>query len=312
MPRGISETDVHQAADALVAQGERPTVDRIRAYLGTGSPNTVTRWLETWWHNLSRRLQAGAPRLDGGSPPSNVAALAQQCWDLAVSHAHAVAAQALAADRGAVQSRADALARSEAQISQERDAWAEERTALTLARDLAQRGVSDLEAHLQALGRHLDELKHQHAQVDTERANLLTQLLMAQAATQAVTIAANKERSEREQSHRAAEDRWMQEVDRTREALKSLQKEKASQREEHLAREASTLGQLEKSKSSLVDLQSAFSHLQGRAQALEQQIIHLEESQRVRTVGNVLLSAPRRKKGEKRTRSPGASASQSS
>ncbi|MCC8469305.1 DNA-binding protein, partial [Xanthomonas phaseoli] len=36
MARGITESDVHCAADALVADGKRPTVERIRAYLGTG------------------------------------------------------------------------------------------------------------------------------------------------------------------------------------------------------------------------------------------------------------------------------------
>ena len=72
MPKGISENDVHAAADALVAQGERPTVERIRAHLGTGSPNTVTRWLETWWQRLGGRLQAGQPRLDVGNPPDDV------------------------------------------------------------------------------------------------------------------------------------------------------------------------------------------------------------------------------------------------
>lgn len=47
MARGITESDVHAAADQLVAAGERPTIERIRAHLGTGSPNTVLRWLET-------------------------------------------------------------------------------------------------------------------------------------------------------------------------------------------------------------------------------------------------------------------------
>jgi len=37
MARGITESDVHTAADELVARGERPTVERIRAHLGTGS-----------------------------------------------------------------------------------------------------------------------------------------------------------------------------------------------------------------------------------------------------------------------------------
>lgn len=39
MARGITENDVHTAADELVAAGERPTVDRIRSHLGTGSPS---------------------------------------------------------------------------------------------------------------------------------------------------------------------------------------------------------------------------------------------------------------------------------
>jgi len=47
MDRGITETDVHTATDVLVAASDRPTVERVRAHLGTGSPSTVTRWLET-------------------------------------------------------------------------------------------------------------------------------------------------------------------------------------------------------------------------------------------------------------------------
>lgn len=38
MARGITEQDVHTAADDIVTLGERPTVERIRAHLGTGSP----------------------------------------------------------------------------------------------------------------------------------------------------------------------------------------------------------------------------------------------------------------------------------
>lgn len=56
MARGITEQQVPAAADALVAGGERPTVERIRQHLGTGSPNTVTRWLESWWQPLGPRL----------------------------------------------------------------------------------------------------------------------------------------------------------------------------------------------------------------------------------------------------------------
>ncbi|WP_457321864.1 DNA-binding protein [Stenotrophomonas sp. P5_B8] len=37
MARGITELDAHGAAEALVADGERPTVERVRTHTGTGS-----------------------------------------------------------------------------------------------------------------------------------------------------------------------------------------------------------------------------------------------------------------------------------
>ena len=43
MPRGITQDQVNAAADALLGAGENPTVEKVRAALGTGSPNTVTR-----------------------------------------------------------------------------------------------------------------------------------------------------------------------------------------------------------------------------------------------------------------------------
>ena len=89
MARGITESDVHTAADELVGRGERPTVERIRAHLGTGSPNTVTRWLETWWNRLGKRLQPRRP--DFEDAPAVLADLAGQWWELALTHAREAA-----------------------------------------------------------------------------------------------------------------------------------------------------------------------------------------------------------------------------
>jgi len=75
MARGITESDVHGATDALVAAGERTTVERIRAHLGTGSPNTVVRWLETWWQGLGDRIasdrQPSYTQHRGARPPQH-------------------------------------------------------------------------------------------------------------------------------------------------------------------------------------------------------------------------------------------------
>jgi hypothetical protein len=41
MTRGITKDDVWVAADAVLVQGQRPTIERVRQQLGRGSPNTV-------------------------------------------------------------------------------------------------------------------------------------------------------------------------------------------------------------------------------------------------------------------------------
>ena len=49
---GIRETDVWDAADALLLEGARPTIERIRQKAGRGSPNTVGPYLDTWFKGL--------------------------------------------------------------------------------------------------------------------------------------------------------------------------------------------------------------------------------------------------------------------
>ncbi len=57
MARGISEQDVFEAADKLLARGERPTIERVRMELGRGSPNTVNRLLDGWWGSAEIRVK---------------------------------------------------------------------------------------------------------------------------------------------------------------------------------------------------------------------------------------------------------------
>jgi len=50
--RGVQQDDVWAAADALIAEGLRPTIERVRQKLGRGSPNTVSPMLEAWFATL--------------------------------------------------------------------------------------------------------------------------------------------------------------------------------------------------------------------------------------------------------------------
>jgi hypothetical protein len=53
----ISQADVFRAADELLIEGHRPTIDRVRMRLGRGSPNTINDHMDLWWTKLGSRLR---------------------------------------------------------------------------------------------------------------------------------------------------------------------------------------------------------------------------------------------------------------
>jgi hypothetical protein len=61
--RGITPTDVDRAADALLREGQRPTIEKVRLKIGRGSPNTINPLLDQWWSRLAGRLDAGPAAL---------------------------------------------------------------------------------------------------------------------------------------------------------------------------------------------------------------------------------------------------------
>ncbi|MBO2007085.1 DNA-binding protein [Serratia marcescens] len=122
---GITFEQVAAAADALVGEGQQPTIRAIRERLGTGSPNTVHK------HLTARRearpvAAAAAPEL----PQALTAAIAAEI--------ERAAAQARAEIEGRlVQARGEAveLAAAGEVIEAERDALAEQVAELTRERD---------------------------------------------------------------------------------------------------------------------------------------------------------------------------------
>lgn len=233
MARGITESVVHTAADELVALGERPTIERIRAHLGTGSPNTVMRWLDTWWQGLGRRLEVHHARLSVPAAPEAVAALAGDWWALALKCAGATADEASAADRAALEAARQSL-------DEERHAFSSEAAALRQAADhamqaerLALARADELERLVSRLAAEEDELRRQReaalaqsAQADDERRTAEARLLRLQDDTQV-------EREAAIQHVRAVEDRAHGEVDRARQEAKELRQRLDATIKEH-------------------------------------------------------------------------------
>lgn len=266
MTRGITQAAVFAAADQLLTAGERPTVERIRAVLGSGSPNTVIRYLDAWWADAGHRLKvkASVPEL-----PPEVAELAIALWTQAIkasrSHAQAELSAAhaeldserqrmeasgirLAAE---TQRQADALARAEQTLASQAsqlDAWtaratdweSERERMLTEADRLATVSSQDRAA--------LDVLRDQHAalQQQTER-----------------------ERAATVEHLRSVEDRAHSSVDAARQELKALRLQVSNLQRDASGADA-TLGRERASHAkTLSGVEKELAAARAKAQALE-------------------------------------------
>jgi Plasmid replication region DNA-binding N-term len=120
-PRGVSASDVERAADALLRLGQRPTIEKVREKLGTGSPNTINPLLDAWWKRLSARLDAGPAALH--RLPESVAHAAEALWMQArgegrrrsTREQHATT-RALATDKQTVEVRSHVLSLREGEL----------------------------------------------------------------------------------------------------------------------------------------------------------------------------------------------------
>lgn len=141
MAAGVTESDVHAAADAIVARRERPTIERIRAELGRGSPNTVNRHLDSWWAALSGRLDGQAQEVDG--VPPEVVELAAKIWRQVLPKATQAASEQLAQAHGGLVEREKDLESQAKQLALDRQTFTANRVALD-------HRIGELEAELKA------------------------------------------------------------------------------------------------------------------------------------------------------------------
>lgn len=85
MPRPSNTYErVFSAADQLLEQGVRPTQQKIREQLGSGSISTINKALGDWWQQLGQRMkdQRSVPGL-----PEPVSDTAQKLWQQALGYA---------------------------------------------------------------------------------------------------------------------------------------------------------------------------------------------------------------------------------
>jgi chromosome segregation ATPase len=266
MPRGITQDQVNATADAILGAGENPTVDKVRAALGTGSPNTVTRMLDVWRNQLGERLRqlSALPEL-----PKPVGQAMMGLWQLATEHASQAIAGRFAEERVALETAQKTLAAERQTWAARLEAAETERARTQAAKDLAEHACATLDAQLQDshalradLVQQRDRLQTQCDQLGAELQGLRAQLAEQQQATAA-------ERNRQEAYVRNLEDRAHQEVDRLRQEAKQWQQRLETAERSHRDTESSLRTELGALRDQLRDADREIARYVGQVAGLE-------------------------------------------
>jgi len=223
----ISREAVFEAAWALTKAGSRPTIERIRLYLGNGtprgSPNTVNTFLTQWWEQLAVRVAGESMEAIHGLPP-NVSATLETLWNQALLAAKETWQKDLTDREQAIVERAEAVERQTRELTAREQNLAGRASSLEAALELAREQLAaanqraeTLEAtevrrtgEIQALQEHCRssdaEIRNLHKQHETERAELARQ---ATADRNALTARFD-----------AREAQWLRDIDEARQVAK--------------------------------------------------------------------------------------------
>ncbi|WP_313172015.1 DNA-binding protein [Stenotrophomonas sp.] len=270
MARGITESDVHTAADELVASGDRPTVERIRAHLGTGSPNTVTRWLETWWKNLGIRLQPKRPDLKDA--PAALAELAGQWWTLALQHARESVLEELAHARQTLAAEYDELRVQQQNFAEEASELHAKATASAHAERLALTQVTELRQLVDQLQSQLAESAQQRASADQRLAQVESARHALETRLHELQELARSERESLIEHARSVENRALHDIDLARQEAKSIRTLLIAADKKHSVVEADLRRGLQQAQESAITATAEADRLKGKNAAIEEQL----------------------------------------
>ncbi|NUT76814.1 plasmid replication region [Pseudomonas sp. C1C7] len=217
MTVGVPEHEVFAAADAVLARGERPTVERVRQELGRGSPARVGSLLDDWWKHLAARMK-GETRLP--ELPGQVAQAFVTIWQQAINLALGVAEQTLDEQRRVLDTERDRIASVEDQAQKDSAKFRQHAAEAVAGRQLVETRLADLELLLEQRQTQIDDLHQQRDSLQRQRDEAQKQSHQLQQDLQALQQKAEQERATQETYVRGVEDRAHREVDRAREETK--------------------------------------------------------------------------------------------
>lgn len=276
-PRGIQETDVWAAADALLAEGQKPTIEKVRQHMGRGSPNTVAPMLDAWFSTLGARLGLNQQTQDlRNSVPTEVLEAAQSLWGNALQHAQQVAEQTLQAREEAAAEAQKKLEAQQAKLQQREEGLLQQKNAMDAALALAQ-------AQREDLSRRLDEMQQQLTERDLRMEKLRTENTEQRKAQEALREQHSRElEAAAQERQRLAEqftgnerrmladlDRSRQEVEKTKKQQQEAERNAAARYEELQARHLQTEEELIGARAAQLNAQQGWSMANERVAELK-------------------------------------------
>ncbi|MEJ8850881.1 DNA-binding protein [Variovorax rhizosphaerae] len=266
--RGIQEEDVFGAADALLAEGLRPTIERVRQKIGRGSPNTVSPMLERWFGSLGARLAGGldsdsnlSAGNDADGVPVSVRNATRLLWETARREAEEVQRQEMERARAHLEEEGNVMARGQAELIQREAAFERARASLDAALASSQAARETLERQLAEQAAENARLRESSAQ---EIARLNAALEQAHASKdvlrqerEAAMAARDRDLRELQERHAAQEHRALAEVDRARQSVKQMEAELSREQRRRRQSEETAAQSLEVGRGLLLETQQA-------------------------------------------------------
>jgi chromosome segregation ATPase len=302
---GVTREQVFETCDALVREGQNPTIVSVRARLGGGSPNTIAPLLAEWKSLHEQKQAASLPPV-----PEPVEAVMRQVWGVAWQESQGQLTgerEALArARRDLEQERAEMLAEIgkldgeldalREELRQGREALEAERQASAQARSQAsearavgqERGerIAAQEAALEEVRRQLDGATQKASRLEAERDQARTE---AEALREALATERRTHEDARAALHEAqaliaeraargvAQDEEIKALHRQIETLGSQRQGLQSERDQ-LARELEAIAQhAEADRAARAELEQTLNALRIEAATLTERAAHAEE-----------------------------------
>ncbi|MGQ0801266.1 MAG: DNA-binding protein [Pseudomarimonas sp.] len=217
---GVTQAQVDVAADALLKAGERPTIERVRSHLGTGSPNTLVRLLNDWWSRLGERLIAQEAKLALPQAPKDVVDAASALWGSALESARRLASADMASERACLEEERAATVSQMRQLQEHVAAVEAAASEDRSARHRAESREIDQDQIIGQLQSHISEYRKRLELSEAEREALAADVRAQRALHMQREQETLLEASKAADYVRAVEARSSTEIDRAREETK--------------------------------------------------------------------------------------------